>query len=484
MKNQRKKALSSRLAQSIIELAIFGAVLFFVITGIATNFLSGSFQQNAQLQAMRIALSRSYLSSESDTASRVQASYVFFEDRLNGDFGRYGFLDRQPVMVTGSGMLNKNAMLPVDWKEDQNLPMIDMKINGQEFHMSTGAFVKYKMLLKQSALTAPPATMAAANPDDLMILLLPSDGSGDSMCSGGAGVVNINSDNNKLARKRLIYEWTHYGTATATGTTPPFYTAIVANNTDFNAYDVRRLDLDRNGIYTDNMTTAGDPTWQWTWKTLKEVADSIDTDNGSYPSYDINGDRTEETVYELTWTGIACAGYVAYTVAAIDTTAGDLDSNTTAADFAATDEHKPGIRPNMRIYSQTQCVPTATATCAAGEVTYFDVREGKNFSLGGQPLNVSTIRKNQNDVIEREYQLNWNMMNPGAFVSRNPVAVEVSCGAAATGVSCCMDTAMIQRTCFDTAKKTLFIRSRISDKRGRKWVTAMDEPWNESTSAP
>ncbi len=55
MKNQRKKALSSTLAQSIIELAIFGAVLFFIITGIATNFLSGSFQQNAQLQAMRIA---------------------------------------------------------------------------------------------------------------------------------------------------------------------------------------------------------------------------------------------------------------------------------------------------------------------------------------------------------------------------------------------------------------------------------------------
>ncbi|MEI8012182.1 MAG: hypothetical protein WCI27_06850, partial [Candidatus Omnitrophota bacterium] len=215
MNNTKKQKKLSRVAQSIIELAIFGAILFFLITGIALNFLSGSFEQNAQLQAMRIAMARSYNSSEHNLAARVQATFVLYEDRLSGDFGKYGFQDRQPIVVTGSAMLNKLLQMPFDFGLVDHIPLLDMKVNGQEFHLSTGAFVRYKIFLRTGA-SAP--TFDAANPDDVLIMSMPLTGShtagypDDGLCPGDAGMRNLNSSHNELARQRLTYEWINFGT--------------------------------------------------------------------------------------------------------------------------------------------------------------------------------------------------------------------------------------------------------------------------------
>jgi hypothetical protein len=61
-------------------------------------------------------------------------------------------------------------------------------------------------------------------------------------------------------------------------------------------------------------------------------------------------------------------------------------------------------------------------------------------------------------------------------------SVEVMC----EGVGCCFAGAQGSlKTCFESTATTkkLYIRSIINDKRARKWITAMDQNWNESLGA-
>ncbi len=592
MKNDQDPVKASKNAQSIIELAVFGAVLFFLIGGMALNAVSGSLQQNSRLQAMRIAMLKSYQSSQAGTHSRVSASYLYYEDRLNGDFGRYGSQDRQPVTASGAGMLSKNVFMPVDWNEPQDLPMMDVKVNGQEFEFTTSAFVHYKILLREGA--AVPARLEDANPDDVVIMMYKPEGGAcpapilnssstdpninwkigwRQSCPGDPCVINLNSAENKVQRQRLVYEWTNH----PEGGYPPFYQAIVSNDTDYSltADTQRRFDYTRNGFYDDDLPNYDYAMWQWRWDSIDTVVGKIDKDNGNFPTYDTNGDLSEETVYDLeklespyifsisefaapltpaalidaieasgitvpagateidrlnsllvdpnvyqamsvqpaTTTAFidrlkagevlsvlelqqlnrllieanfpaqtpprkttVCGAYKGYIVSVMDTAVADYDTTKGAEDFVDPNR-RPGMRADMRIYTRTN----------DGGYTYFDVREGKEYSSDGTPLNISTVKKSQYDVVERILQLNVNMIDPDALLARNK-SIETSCsgGAATTptgysyigiGGGCCMGSA---QTCFDKDAKTLFIRSRISDKRGRKWVTATDEDWQQS----
>ena len=51
---------------------------------------------------------------------------------------------------------------------------------------------------------------------------------------------------------------------------------------------------------------------------------------------------------------------------------------------------------------------------------------------------------------------------------KNPVE---ACVNTVKGVGDCFNNITVSQTCFDKGTKMLFIRSRIQEQRGRKWVT-------------
>ncbi len=446
----------SKQAQSIIELAVFGSVLFFLIAGIASVYVNGSFQQNGMLQATRIAFSKSYETSKAGRAARTGAAYYLYEDRLSGDVGKFGSNDRQAIMLSGSGSLTNNMMLPIDFSETANLPIMDVQINGQAFEFTTSAFINYKFLFDGS---------------NAWIY------SGSPAACPGAGLTDLNSPETAAMRERLSREWATYGG-------PPAYTNIVRNNTAlWNTLDNDRMyDYNRNGPgHSDDFPASyrdNNATWQWYWKSMAEVAAEINVEDGSYPSYDINGDLQEEIIYALP-AATPCTGYTAtYAASVLTPGAGDWNTEKQREDYADPNDVQ-GMRGDMRIYSQMQCT-AGDPGCANGfTTTYLDVKEGRRYSTDGSPVNVSVVQKSQFDVVERIIQLNKQMVDPGGFITRNP-SVELTCSNVNPGGSCCGESANLLHTCFDQANKILYVRSRISDKRGRKWITSTDEDYYQT----
>ena len=534
---------NKRSAQTMIELAVFGAVLFFLIGGIASNYISGSFQQNSQLKAMRMALLSSYRSSQAGELSRASASFMLIDDRFTGDVGKYGTTDRQPIVVSGGGSLSAQFMQEGSWNEPGGLPVMDLFINGEQIALRTNSYLQYVILLKttavdgadgvqiiefkpipDSALTVTTGTSNTcavtgapcemyANYDScganngpcvqqpLTSTYLESEliKQGVSSCAGAPPVTNspqsgsgsgnvINCNMGDLAQhKRLTHEWLNMADPTAGhGGMPPFYLAIMSNNKDFpgdgsdNAFNYRR-DYFPAVIYPDKAKA----TWCWSWKYFWEPVDGesdttpssnvkkmIDDTNGSFPSYDIDGDRREEKIYavqdmtkDLCTTTGRCK--TAYWVKVLDPKGADVDPQKQPKDFVDVNQ-KPGLRPGMKIYGQTACVATTGNTCQGDGGTYLDVQEGKLFSDGKQ-VAVSTARKNQYDIVERAYQLNINMVDVDGFKKLNP------------NIKACPN---VQETCFDEGTKTIWIHSRLNDQRGHKWLTDTSRSWGKTLGGP
>ncbi|MBF0331982.1 MAG: hypothetical protein HQL17_08630, partial [Candidatus Omnitrophica bacterium] len=209
------------------------------------------------------------------------------------------------------------------------------------------------------------------------------------------------------------------------------------------------------------------------------VASKINAKDGEYPSYDINGDKQEETIYGLrVFAAGVCPGQgPSYAASAMTPSAGDWNMEKQKEDYLDPNNAQ-GMRSDMRIYTEMQD--------ASGNKTYLDIKDGKQ---GGTPVNISILRKAQTDIMERVMQLNNQMADPGDFLSRNP-GIEASCSSnfsttseghyMGAGEGCCNEGGNKAITCFDVTTKTLYIRSRISDKRGRKWVTGTGETFNQS----
>lgn len=128
-------------AQAAIELAVFGAVLIFVIGAIIKQALAVGYWQNQNLKAMRLALKASYDSQMAgDIAARRMATVLFVEDRLTADSAKYGAIDRTPHMVQGSGSHNSNLFMPVDWPSCEDLSVMDVIVNGKRFVFTMGGW--------------------------------------------------------------------------------------------------------------------------------------------------------------------------------------------------------------------------------------------------------------------------------------------------------------------------------------------------------
>src|SRR5438128_1872976 len=139
-------------AQAAIELAVFGAILIFIWGTILRSATGTSYEQNQEFKAMRMALLASWKGtiqnpagnhSEPDKVPQViarnSAQILFVEDRLSPDNGKYGSLERNPFMASGSGTFTYNLYYPItgdkgDLQPDDihnSLPIMDVYINGQ-----------------------------------------------------------------------------------------------------------------------------------------------------------------------------------------------------------------------------------------------------------------------------------------------------------------------------------------------------------------
>ena len=144
-------------AQSATELALFGAILVFVIGAIVRTGLSSSMLLNVNLRVLRMALRESYLTSEGaykrvvfdagrkwdkeGSNARNMASVVVLEDRLSVTPGsKIGTSDRIPFVSMASATMSRNLFRPIDFGEVNDIGLSDVLINGLRFPFATGGF--------------------------------------------------------------------------------------------------------------------------------------------------------------------------------------------------------------------------------------------------------------------------------------------------------------------------------------------------------
>lgn len=109
-----KKFFSLR-AQTVIELAIFGAILTFILGIMIRQSLTFNYAQSQNFKAMRMAMAESFKTAESGHTSRNSASLIFIEDRISAEIGKYGALTRTPAFASGSATFSKNLSMPIDY---------------------------------------------------------------------------------------------------------------------------------------------------------------------------------------------------------------------------------------------------------------------------------------------------------------------------------------------------------------------------------
>lgn len=394
-----------RKAQAILEIAAFGAIVIFIIGLIVQQGYSSTQQQNIQLQSLRIALLKSYESSQQGSAARNSGSFMLIEDRLSPAVGKYGPLDRQVFMSSGSGVMSYLLFRPVDWEDlPGDLPLTDVSVNGQDFVFRTAAAVKY---------TINPGSIVA---NDSITMQSGSDPDAARLSEEG------------------VWAWQ----------------SIVKYSEDWTG-SADCSNMRRNAAKEKPCSATVQDKIPWKWKKVSwgEAASEINLDDGVYPNYDIDGDRSEETIYKISGNSVWV----------IDWNAGDMDSGADEWEFED-EEDIPGLKETMEIVSMP---------VVAGDRNTLEVKED-----GASRRATSFSSKSQMDIITRKFVLNPRMIGGGTLCSGG-TPLQGSIEACCYGEGCCSSADNAYKTCFQYVdgygKKVLYIRSRIQDERKSGWTT-------------
>lgn len=410
-------SLIGKKAQTAIELSIFGAILIFVIGLIVRSGANNAYQQNQQLRAMRMAMTLSYANSEglvgssggdwAGNASRNAASVTIVEDRLTAGSDKAGAIDRIPWILSGSATLSRNLFMPIDPDEEWNLPMADIIINGQHFPFSAAAFSP-PIPMKDASCAVREFPVKIPNSAAFRFTGSPTDPDAPSLIYDPDCDDCFNLDQGG-------------GLCTTDANGNPIGTAAIEIN-GFSQRDVFA--------------------WQWG----KISADKLEV--GS--SIDVDCDLKEERVVAVDAN--------AQTFIVMDFQSGDLnfsyDSNDEIRDEIR-GVPRPGLTNDMALYTQVK------------PGTYLLLEENG-------VRKVSTQKKQSVDLVERVIQL---ANNTGRFCNGNirldtvkgtdiPNPVEI----------ChpdCRSAIAATRTCYDSDDDPprIYVRSRIKDIHGRKWIT-------------
>ncbi len=424
------KSKNLQKAQTMIELAVFGAVVIFLVGLIVKTMLNSSYQQDTRLKAFRMAMLTSFLYSEglvgvpggwdTGTASRNSASVFVLEDRLNAQSGMYGAVDRTPQIATGSASHTRNLFMPLDMDEHANLPVTDFFINGVHFPLTVAGFKS----------------------------------------------VRRTGENMVVFEQKINHPGTEWCNCAAGGA--PDVTACKDDLTAFGLGLHLRFDLDRNGSLDDGVTDANCKKFMWQWKAFNARVISVENSVGL--SADVDDDKLVEKVLRIgqSWIDV------------LDYQEGDISFSPDPTRLT------PGLTNDLQMMTYTYY------TDANGKQnTHLIVDEGKLYkSFGDTRRYVRSYQKKDSiDIIQRKLQLSKDTerfcKGPGAPVQpgspegnragwtndqKNPV--EWCCA----DKPCCMEDDHAEQVCMvlgapGSKDPFIFVRSRIKDVHGRKWIT-------------
>ena len=424
MKNLFKKKCLREKAQSATELAVFGAILIFVIGLIVRSAMSYSNTMNSQLKAMRYAMSESYRTSEGQyggdetMAARNSASVLLIEDRLSADSGdKFQTRDRVPFIASASATHSKNLFYPTDFG-DSNLPLYDVFVNGQRFPFTVAAY-------RTVTLPTDSGTAAGQGIFDCSVSHPNDTRCWDHTCLAGAGCVRLQ---------------------TTVGNYPS------SDNWDDTLDE--RFDLDFDGN-VDVAAGSNRDDFYWQWMGVSATTGGIDPENNLNTSVDVDGDFHEEGVMEVA--GTDGAGRIT-ALNVMDYQSGDLNFS-----YDDRDEDKYGPQQiaiqgeDIQMYSFTQ------------DGTIFRIEEGKLFDPGTGQFVRTTNRQQHVDIIQRAFYIS---NDTGRFcIDGAPPATVGGIDNPVEACGDCFSEVNIEKTCMDAGANIIFIRSRIRDLRGRRWVT-------------
>lgn len=127
-------------AQAIAEVAVFGAIILFLIASIVHQTVSTSFVQEHSLKTFRKAMA---LSAQEGRG----VSLLIIDDRLTPSVSKYGATERQPVIASSGGTFTQNLFMPMTCGNQKVVPVMNVIINGVDIkniigrNLTTAAWV-------------------------------------------------------------------------------------------------------------------------------------------------------------------------------------------------------------------------------------------------------------------------------------------------------------------------------------------------------
>lgn len=501
--SERQQSTIASKAQTASELAIFGAILVFVLGLMIRYAANFNIIQNQPLEAMRLAFKKSFETAEWVMSARSFASVLFVEDRKEVENTPYGASSRTPYIVSGSGSFSKSLYLTADCLETKacecfSLPIIDTIINGQNFIFRTAGFKRVRL----------PTGPFVLGPDRFPPYLI-SERDSPRDDNKRCRIVSVAGPDSWPFRPNTV-EWDPdchgpgQGCVTALIKIPNEDARFCIKDpslgfpcSNMSADD--RFDLDRDGT-TDVIGDSARAAFAWQWYRIRLHPFDIDLQNGINVSVDVDGDLKEEQIVAmLDLQGNRYQPHIREPsdqelrdkilgqllssnpeklnlafVYVLDSQEGDLDFT-----YNTVDQNKYGL-PAPGLQAEEQSVISFTKS-PSGEGTKLVLQEGKQMYADGKQYAVQTQKQDRIDIVERRVQLS---KDPAAVTNYNDTGFEVSCGdpswyvakrpveCASKGyVSCCKDTDNAYKTCLDRTCLVLYVRSKIQDLRGRRWVT-------------
>jgi len=431
--------LQDNKAQAAVELAVFGAVLIYIIGSIVRTAVSNSYTQDYNFQAFRLALLTSWQTSTPNpynpNISHNNATVLFVQDRLSPDPGKYGDVDRNPYIAQGSGTFSYELDYPLDSASavKDNAPIMDVFINGVHFAFTTASYGSYdlkKTSCGSGGPYSPPQTQAQCL---------------QNQC--------LRNNREWKGGYKLFYTMDPNGSpANGIPTFPPTCNSDLTKDTDGGICDDKDVfDLGRNG--QDIVPSSLRKSISWAWAATPAASTSsigLNTDSNEFPSYDVDGRLKEVTIF----------GFNGSSVQFEDFQGGDIDATWDLTSC----KPKPGLLNSSEIYTFTS---NAGASGPSQGPTYLQIKEGNLYNPGNGHYVRSMDSHDNVDVVQREIQLSnnngeWCKIGGKANGIPNPVeACSNNCFSADT----------ITKTCLDTNTNIIFVRSRLQNVTGHAWLT-------------
>lgn len=229
-----------------------------------------------------------------------------------------------------------------------------------------------------------------------------------------------------------------------------------------------------------------------------ENKEGVSFNDGKNLSVDIDGDLKEEQIVaiEKDLQSYSEATSIIKRVQVLDFQDGDIDFS----EGKKNEGPRPGFNfDDLQMWTFVKGNDPATPNTG----TFLRIESGSLYSGSNQYVR-KIRRRDQVDVIQRTFQLSNNtgrfcstvtQSRPGRMdtVDGKNNSVEVCCNhlgccdssspvndseagtcGSSVGGTCFSDN-LISRTCMDTNSKIIFIRSRVQDRRGQKWITRTQE---------